>query len=88
MPVNGKLPMKPMPMSPEMESPATWPVNSSVSGIGLVIETFQDTLSPSTVPSKSKPGIGVVHEQWGATNQKGELVMTAKGINMVRRKPA
>ena len=40
------------------------------------------------VPSKSKPGIGVIHEHWRATNQKGELVMTAKGINMVRRRPA
>src|SRR6185312_2158488 len=51
-PVNGKLPMKPMPISPEMASPATLPVNSSVSGIGLVMETFQATSSPLTVPSK------------------------------------
>jgi acyl dehydratase len=40
------------------------------------------------VPSKSKPGIGVIHEQWGATNQKGELVLTARGLMIVRRKPA
>jgi len=29
-----------------------------------------------------------VHEHWRATNQKGELVLTLKGVNMVRRKPA
>lgn len=40
------------------------------------------------VPSKSRPEMGIVHEQWHATNQKGELVMTLKGINMVRRRPA
>ena len=40
------------------------------------------------VPSKSRPEMGVVHEHWQAVNQKGELVMTAKGINMVRRRPA
>lgn len=40
------------------------------------------------VPSQSRPTLGVIHEHWTATNQKGELVMTAKGINMVRRRPA
>lgn len=40
------------------------------------------------VPSRSRPEMGVVHEHWQAVNQKGELVMTAKGINMVRRRPA
>ncbi|MFO1161576.1 MAG: MaoC family dehydratase [Reyranellaceae bacterium] len=40
------------------------------------------------VPSKSRPEMGVIHEHWGATNQKGELVLTVKGINMVRRRPA
>ena len=40
------------------------------------------------VPSKSKPQLGVIHEHWQVTNQKGELVMTSKGINMVRRRPA
>lgn len=39
------------------------------------------------VPSKSKPGLGIIHEHWGATNQNGELVLTLKGINMVRRRP-
>ena len=39
------------------------------------------------VPSKSRPEMGIIHEQWQATNQKGELVMTTKGINMVRRRP-
>jgi hypothetical protein len=32
--------------------------------------------------------MGIIHEQWQATNQKGELVMTLKGTNMVRRRPA
>jgi acyl dehydratase len=40
------------------------------------------------VPSRSKPQLGVIHEHWQVTNQKGELVMTTKGINMVRRRPA
>jgi acyl dehydratase len=41
----------------------------------------------SKVPSKSKPDRGVIREDWFATNQNGELVMTAKGINLVRRRP-
>src|SRR5262245_17602699 len=41
-----------MPISPDMLSPETAPVKESVSGIGLVMETFQATLSPLTVPSK------------------------------------
>src|SRR5476651_1292066 len=28
------------------------------------------------IPSKSKPTLGVIHEHWHATNQRGELVMT------------
>jgi acyl dehydratase len=40
------------------------------------------------VPSRSRPEMGIIHEQWRATNQKGELVMTLKGTNMVRRRPA
>ena len=40
------------------------------------------------LPSKSRPDMGVIHEHWRATNQKGELVLTLKGINMVRRRPA
>ena len=51
-PVNGKLPIGPMPISPLMLSPETVPMNSSVNGIGLVIETFQLTASPLMVPSK------------------------------------
>jgi acyl dehydratase len=52
-----------------------------------------DTLSASVecagkVPSRSRPEMGIVQEQWRATNQKGELVMTLKGTNMVRRRPA
>jgi acyl dehydratase len=52
-----------------------------------------DTLSAwvecaAKMPSKSRPEMGVVHEHWHATNQKGELVMTLKGVNMVRRRPA
>jgi acyl dehydratase len=52
-----------------------------------------DTLSAwiectAKVPSKSKPQLGIIHETWTATNQKGELVMSAKGINMIRRRPA
>ena len=51
-----------------------------------------DTLSGwvecgAKTPSRSKPTMGVIHEIWNVTNQKGELVMTAKGINMVRRRP-
>jgi acyl dehydratase len=40
------------------------------------------------VPSKSRPNLGVIHEHWSVINQRGELVMTVKGINMVRRRPA
>ena len=40
------------------------------------------------VPSRSRPTMGVIHEHWQVTNQNGELVMTTKGINMVRRRPA
>ena len=52
-----------------------------------------DTLSAwvvcaGKVPSKSRPEMGIIHEQWQATNQKGELVMTLKGTNMVRRRPS
>src|SRR6185369_6377530 len=51
-PVNGKLPIGPMPISPLMLSPETLPMNSSVNGIGLVIDTFQLTASPLMAPSK------------------------------------
>ena len=40
------------------------------------------------VPSRSRPTMGIIHEHWEVTNQKGELVMTTKGINMVRRRPS
>lgn len=40
------------------------------------------------VPSRSRPEMGIIHEHWRATNQKGELVMTLKGTNMVRRRPS
>jgi acyl dehydratase len=40
------------------------------------------------VPSRSRPQMGVVHEHWTVTNQDGEVVMTTRGINMVRRRPA
>ena len=39
-------------------------------------------------PSRSRPQMGVVHERWTVTNQNGEVVMTTKGINMVRRRAA
>ena len=38
------------------------------------------------VPSKSRPQMGIIHEQWTVTNQKGEVVMTTRGINMVKRR--
>src|SRR3954469_17117204 len=44
-----------MAISPPMESPVTLPVKASVSGIGLVMEIFQATSSPLTVPSKMGP---------------------------------
>ncbi len=39
-------------------------------------------------PSQSKPDRGVVHTQWEATNQRGELVCTVKGMGMYGRRPA
>ena len=52
-----------------------------------------DTLSgwvecSAKVPSRSKPQLGIIHEHWTVINQNGEVVMTTKGINMVRRRPA
>ncbi|RDK09541.1 MaoC family dehydratase [Cupriavidus lacunae] len=52
-----------------------------------------DTLSVvlnvlDTRPSQSKPDRGVVHTQWEATNQRGELVCTVKGMGMYGRRPA
>ncbi|MDF3835184.1 MaoC family dehydratase [Cupriavidus basilensis] len=52
-----------------------------------------DTLSVSLLvldarASSSKPDRGVVHTQWEATNQRGELVCTVKGMGMYGRRPA
>ena len=52
-----------------------------------------DTLSVALTvldarPSQSKPDRGVVHTQWEATNQRGELVCTVKGMGMYGRRPA
>src|SRR6202171_5737313 len=51
-PVNGKLPIGLMVISPVIMSPSTLPANSSVSGIGLVIETFQATSASLAVSWK------------------------------------
>ena len=40
------------------------------------------------IPSKSKPDRGVLHEFWVAENQRGERVVTVKGLNLIRRRPA
>ena len=39
-------------------------------------------------PSESKPGVGLVHSRWEATNQRGETVMTMEGWGMFGRRPA
>src|SRR6185312_16308337 len=49
-PENGIAPKTPALAWPEILSPSTAPSNSSVSGIGFVIATFQETLLPSTFP--------------------------------------
>jgi len=38
-------------------------------------------------PSESKPGVGLVHSRWEATNQRGETVMTMEGWGMFRQRP-
>jgi acyl dehydratase len=38
-------------------------------------------------PSDSKPGVGLVHSRWEASNQRGELVMTMEGWGMFGRRP-
>ncbi len=38
-------------------------------------------------PSRSKPDIGSVFNRYEVDNQKGELVMTMKGIGIIRRRP-
>ncbi len=52
-----------------------------------------DTLSAwvecaGKVPSRVARRWASFTSEWRATNQKGELVMTLKGTNMVRRRPA
>ncbi len=52
-----------------------------------------DTISARIVivdkkPSRSKPQIGTVFNRYEVHNQKGELVMTMKGIGMIARRPA
>lgn len=37
--------------------------------------------------SESKPGVGLLHSRWEATNQRGEMVMTMEGWGMFRRRP-
>jgi len=36
--------------------------------------------------SESKPGVGLVHSRWEASNQRGESVMTMEGWGMFRRR--
>ncbi len=36
--------------------------------------------------SESKPGVGLVHSRWEASNQRGETVMTMEGWGMFRRR--
>lgn len=52
-----------------------------------------DTISASlTVTGKrasaSKPFMGLVFYDWSAVNQRGEIVVTMKGTNLLRRRPA
>ena len=49
--------------------------------------TYRRTTT-SVRPSESKPGIGLVHSRWEATNQRGEVVMTMEGWGMFGRRPA
>src|SRR5262249_16809741 len=51
-PENGQLPSAPALICPDILSPSTVPVNCSVSGIGLVMDIFQETSLPLTLPSK------------------------------------
>jgi hypothetical protein len=49
---NEELPNAPNVTLPLTSSPSIVPLNSSVIGIGSVIDTFQEISSPLTVPSK------------------------------------
>ena len=42
----------------------------------------------SAVASRSKPDRGIVHSQTEVLNQKDQVVMTLKGMGMIRRRPA
>lgn len=50
--------------------------------LGVVLKVL------ATRPSTSRPDRGVVHTEWRATNQRGELVCTVKGMGMYGRRPA
>jgi hypothetical protein len=52
MPENEEDPNEPKTTVPLRLSPWTIPENSSVIGIGLVMDTFQEIVSPFTLPSK------------------------------------
>ncbi|MGE0154170.1 MAG: MaoC family dehydratase [Reyranellaceae bacterium] len=39
-------------------------------------------------PSRSRPEMGSISNQYEVHNQKGELVMTMKGVGLFRRRPA
>lgn len=39
-------------------------------------------------PSRSRPEMGSIFNQYEVYNQRGELVMTMKGIGLMRRRPA
>ena len=42
----------------------------------------------SAVASRSKPDRGIVHSLTEVLNQKDQVVMTLKGMGMIRRRPA
>jgi acyl dehydratase len=41
-----------------------------------------------TIPSRSKPDRGIVRSLTEAINQDGEVVMSMRGMNLLRRRPA
>src|SRR5437660_5805016 len=51
LPSNGKLPNMPVSAVPLIASPSTLPLKVKVSGIGLVTDTFHETVLPFTEPS-------------------------------------
>ena len=44
------------------------------------------TMLEST-PSRSKPDLGIVRSLMEVLNQRGEVVMSTKGVNFIRRRP-